>query len=204
MKIAIIGATGHIGSRILDEALRRGHAVTGLSRDASKFAARDQLTPRTADTGDPEALARALAGHDAVIAAVKWNENDIDKVLDAIRKSGVARALFVVGAGSLRRADGRLHFDHMKEERGVEPPTSKAAMAALQVLRGALDLDWTAVSPAAQIEPGERTGRFRLGLDQLIEDAQGRSRISTEDFAIAVLDEIETPRHPRRRFTLGY
>lgn len=203
MKLAIIGATGNIGSRILDEALSRGHEATGLTRDAARLPPRPGLTPRVADNGDVEALAAALSGNEAVIVAVKWNENDIETVVEAVRRSGVDRCLIVVGAGSLRRPDGQLHFDYMKAQ-GFEPPTSKAAMAALDHLRTVEDLQWTALSPAARIEPGERTGRFRLGLDTLIVDDKGDSAISTEDFAVAILDEIERPAHLRQRFTLGY
>ncbi len=203
MNIAIIGATGNIGSRVLDEALRRGHEVTAITRDPRKLEPRAGVTVRAGSTSDGPALTRTLKGHDAVIISVKWNENDIGRVIDVIRKSGVKRCLFVVGAGSLLRKDGRTHFDHMAE-RGVQPPTSKPAAVALEAIRKVSDLDWTAISPAASIQPGERTGKFRLGLDDLIEDAEGRSAISREDFAVAILDEIEKPKHIRKRFTAAY
>ena len=203
MKLAIVGATGNIGSPILDEALTRGHAVTGLTRDSAKLADRAGLTPRAADNGEAAQLSEALHGHGAVIVAVKWTENDIDKVIAAVRAAGVGRCLFVVGAGSLRRPDGQLNFDYMKGL-GIEPPTSKPAMRALEVLRTADDLDWTAISPAFAINPGRRTGTFRLGLDDMVFDDAGESLISREDFAVAILDEIEQPRYVRRRFTVGY
>ncbi len=203
MNIAIIGATGNIGSRVLDEALRRGHEVTAITRDPRKLEPRAGVTVRAGSTSDGPALTRTLKGHDAVIVSVKWNENDIGRVIDVIRKSGVKRCLFVVGAGSLIRKDGRTHFDYMAA-RGVQPPTSKPAAVALEAIRKVSDLDWTAISPAASIQPGERTGKFRLGLDDLIEDAEGRSAISREDFAIAILDEIEKPKHVRKRFTAAY
>ena len=203
MNIVLTGATGNIGSRILDEALRRGHRVTGLSRDPGKLAARSGLQPKKASTTEVVAFADALRGHDAAIVSVKWNENDIRRVIDALRKAGVKRCLFVVGAGSLLRNDGRTHFDHMAEK-GIQPPTSRPAALAFEEMKKANDLDWTAISPAASIQPGERTGKFRLGLDHLIEGDKGQSLISREDFAIAILDEIETPRHIRRRFTAAY
>jgi hypothetical protein len=109
----------------------------------------------------------------------------------------------VVGAGSLIRKDGRTHFDYMAEK-GVQPPTSKPAAVALEAIRKVSDLDWTAISPAASIQPGKRTGKFRLGLDRLIEDSKGQSAISREDFAVAILDEIEKPKHIRKRFTAAY
>jgi putative NADH-flavin reductase len=203
MNIVLAGATGNIGSRILDEALRRGHRVTGLSRDPAKLAARSGLQAKKANTAEVAAFADALKGHDAAILSVKWNENDVHQVLDALRKAGVKRCLFVVGAGSLLRADGRTHFDHMAEK-GIQPPTSKPAALALAEVQKVTDLDWTAISPPASIQPGERTGKFRLGRDQLLEDDNGKSEISREDFAVAILDEIEKPKHIRRRFTAAY
>ncbi|HEX9328252.1 MAG TPA: NAD(P)H-binding protein [Reyranella sp.] len=203
MNIVLAGATGNIGSRILDEALRRGHRVTGLTRDPAKLAARDGLQAKKVNTAEAAAFADALKGHDAAILSVKWNENDVHQVLDALRKAGVKRCLFVVGAGSLLRKDGRTHFDHMAEK-GIQPPTSKPAALALAEVQKVTDLDWTAISPPASIQPGERTGKFRLGHDHLLEDDKGRSEISREDFAIAILDEIEKPKHIHQRFTAAY
>jgi len=201
--IALIGGTGNIGSRILDEALARKHKVTAITRDPRKLSARDGMTVRAGSTTDAPTLTELLKGHDAVVVSVKWNENDIRRVIDTIRKSGVKRAVFVIGAGSLLRADGRRHYDHMAEK-GVQPPTSLPALKAYDEIRTADDLDWTAISPPASIAAGQRTGKFRLGLDQLVEDAKGESRISREDFAVAILDEIEKPRHVRKRFTAAY
>jgi putative NADH-flavin reductase len=203
MNIALAGATGNIGSRILDEALRRGHRVTGLTRDPAKLGAREGLQAKKANTAEVAALADVLKGHDAAVLSVKWNENDVHQVLDALRKAGVKRCQFVVGAGSLLRKDGRTHFDHMAEK-GIQPPTSKPAALALAEVQKVTDLDWTAISPPASIQPGERTGKFRLGRDHLLEDDNGKSEISREDFAIAILDEIEKPRHIRQRFTAAY
>ncbi len=203
MKIALVVSTGNLGSRILAEALSRKHLVIGITRAPEKLVARDGLTVRKANTHDVKGLAEVLRGNDAAIVAVKWNENDIAEVIEAVRASGVTRALFVVGAGSLLREDGRLHYDHMMEK-GTPAPSSKPAMLALDALKKINDLDWSAISPSADIQPGERTGVFRLGLDHLIQDAEGRSRISREDFAIAILNEIEKPQHIRQRFTAGY
>jgi uncharacterized protein len=203
MNIVLAGATGNIGSRILDEALRRGYRVTGLTRDPAKLAARDGLQAKKANTAEVAAFTDVLKGHDAAILSVKWNENDIHQVLDALRKAGVKRCLFVVGAGSLLRTDGRTHFDHMADK-GIQPPTSKPAALALAAVQKVTDLEWTAISPPASIQPGERTGKFRLGRDHLLEDDKGKSEISREDFAIAILDEIEKPKHIRQRFTAAY
>jgi hypothetical protein len=124
-------------------------------------------------------------------------------VIDVIRKAGVKRCLFVIGAGSLLRKDGRTHLEHMADK-GIQPPTSKPASLAYEEIRKVKDLDWTAISPPASIQPGKRTGKFRLGLDKLIEDKEGNSLISREDFAVAILDELEKGKHIRKRFTAAY
>jgi putative NADH-flavin reductase len=203
MNIVVIGATGNIGRAVVEEALRRGHTVTATTRDPAKVAPRPGVTVKAANTADVAATAEVLRGHDAAILSVKWNEAEIGQVVDALARSGVKRCLFVVGAGSLIRKDGRTHFEHMAEK-GIVPPTSKPAALALEALQKVAGLEWTAISPAASIQPGARTGKFRLGLDHLIEDDKGQSLISREDFAIAILDELETPRHVHRRFTAAY
>jgi len=203
MNIVLIGATGAIGSRILDEALRRGHKVTAVTRDPKKVEARQGMTVAAGSTTDGPALTRLIKGHDVAVVSVKWNENDVRRVIDTIRQSGVKRCLFVVGAGSLLRKDGRTHFEHMAEK-GIQPPTSKPAALAFEEIKKINDLDWTAISPPASIQPGERTGKFRLGRDQLVENDKGESRISREDFAIAILDELEKPKHVKKRFTAAY
>ena len=192
--IALIGATGNIGSRVLEEALSRKHTVTAITRDPRKV---------SGSTTDAPALVKILKGHDIVVVSVKWNENDVRRVIDTIRKSGVKRALFVVGAGSLLRKDGKRHYDYMSEK-GVQPPTSLPALQAYEEIQKIDDLDWTAISPPASIPAGQRTGKFRRGLDKLIENSKGESRISREDFAMAIVDEIEKPKHIRKRFTVGY
>jgi putative NADH-flavin reductase len=203
MNIVLIGATGAIGSRILDEALRRGHTVSAVTRDPRKLDPRPGMTIRAGSTSDGPGLTQVVKGHDVAVVSVKWNENDVGRVIDVIRKAGVKRCLFVIGAGSLLRKDGRTHLEHMADK-GIQPPTSKPASLAYEEIRKVTDLDWTAVSPAASIQPGKRTGKFRLGLDRLIEDKDGQSLISREDFAVAILDELEKPKHIRKRFTAAY
>src|SRR6202034_293443 len=147
--IALVGMTGNIGSRILNEALARGHRVTGTTRGMADLPARDGVTVATVHPADAAALAAVLRGHDVVVVSLKWDVNDIDAAIEAIRQSGVRRALIVVGAGSLRRADGRLHFDHMP----TPSPSSKPAMVALEKLRQVDDFDWPALSPPTSIKP---------------------------------------------------
>jgi putative NADH-flavin reductase len=201
--LALVGATGNVGAKIRDEALARGHAVTGIVRDTSVLPTAERLTPLAVDAHDVEALAAALAGHDLALVSVRWNSNDVIGVIEAVRRSAVARVIIVIGAGSLTMPDGRLFFEH-NLDKGIDPPTSRAALAAYRQLQQISDVDWTAVSPAASIEPGVRTGAFRLGTDALLFDEAGQSKISQEDFAIAILDEAERPSRSRARFTVGY
>jgi putative NADH-flavin reductase len=203
MNIVLIGATGAIGSRILDEALRRGHTVSAVTRDPRKLDPRPGMTIRAGSTSDGPGLTQVVKGHDVAVVSVKWNENDITRVIDVIRKAGVKRCLFVIGAGSLLRKDGRTHLEHMADK-GIQPPTSKPASLAYEEIKKVKDLDWTAISPPASIQPGRRTGKFRRGLDKLIEDKEGQSLISREDFAVAILDELEKGKHIRKRFTAAY
>ncbi len=204
MKIALIGATGNIGSRILKEAMSRRHEVLALTRDARKIVAGDTVKVAQSNTDNVAEMSEFLRGNDVVICSVKWNENSVDNVIRAVRESGVRRALFVVGAGSLLRSDGRIHFDHMKEM-GIEPPTSKPAMLALDALREVDDFDWTAISPPFDIYPGERTGIFVYGNDEMPRATKGHpiARISMEDFAVAILNEVEEERFTRQRFTVA-
>ncbi len=203
MRLSIIGATGFIGSRILDEALRRRHDIVAIARHPGKLQPGAGLAVVSADTAEPSVLARHLAGSEACIVAVPWTQNDIGNILSAVRRAWVARLIVVVGAGSLHMPDRRLWLDHMIEQ-GIAPPTSRKALEALEALRGVKDLDWTAFSPAADIEPGERTGVYRLGQDDLLVDEDGRSRISDKDFAMAVLDEVEGGTAGHRRITVAY
>ena len=203
MKLALIGASGNIGAKILNEALERGHQVTGIVRDVSKLQARDGVSAASCDLADEGALAELLRGHDAVIVSVKHNGANVDHVLNACRQAGVKRVLVVGGAASLEVAPGVRLLDTpgFPEEIKVE-----AAPAAdfLDRIRQVQDLDWSFVCPSIFIVPGERTGKFRLGGDELLKDANGDSRISQEDFAVAMLDEVEQPQYLRRRFTVGY
>lgn len=203
MKIALIGATGFIGSRILDEALNRGHKVTAIVRNPEKVPQRAGVTAQRGDVFDQAGLARLIAGHDAVISAVHFLQSDAAKLIGAVRQAGVKRYLVVGGAGSLKIAPDKDLIDspHFPAEYKEEAGKGRDF---LNLLRGESTLDWTFLSPAALIQPGARTGKFRLGKDELVVDTAGESRISAEDYAVALLDEIEKPQHIRQRFTLAY
>lgn len=212
MNIALIGASGFIGSGLLKEALARGHHVTALVAHPEKLAAHPQLTALQADVQDTAALAAQLKGHDAVLSAFSGHaqQNLYDYYLDGIRsivaaskQAGIARLLVVGGAGSLEVAPGVQVVDTPDFPEQWKQ-SALGAREALRLLQQEQTLNWTMLSPSALIAPGERTGRFRLGADQLLIDAAGNSHISLEDYALAMLDELEQGAHPRQRFTVGY
>lgn len=201
-KIALIGASGNAGARILKELSDRGHVVTGIARNPEKIASLPGVTAVAGDVFDVEGLADILKGHDAVISSVHFLASDPDKLIAAVRASGVTRYLVVGGAGSLEVAPGKRLVDQPDFPAAYHAEASKGA-EFLDILRGIDDLDWTFLSPAAMFVPGERTGTFRLGTDQLLV-GEGGSSISFEDYAVALVDEIEAPKHIRQRFTVGY
>ncbi len=203
MNIALIGATGFIGSRLLAELARRGHEVTAIVRNPEKVPASAGVTARKGDVFDRDALATLLAGHDAVISAVHFSASDPAVLLAAVKQSGVKRYLVVGGAGSLEVAPGVKLFD-TREFPAIYLDEARKGGAYLELLKAEPALDWSFLSPSALIQPGERTGKFRLGKDQLLADANGRSAISAEDYAVALVDELEKPAHSRQRFTVGY
>lgn len=202
-KLALIGASGNVGSKILAEALSRGHEVTGIVRSPEKLPQHPKLTAQRGDVFDADGLAKLLAGHDAVISSVHYTASDPALLLRAVKASGVRRYLVVGGAGSLEVAPGVQLVDTPEFPALYKEEASKGR-DYLTLLRGETGLDWTFLSPSAVIAPGERTGTFRLGGDQLLVGADGQSRISQEDYAIALIDELETPAHIRQRFTVGY
>jgi putative NADH-flavin reductase len=203
MKIAIIGATGNVGTRLVNEALHRHHAVTAIARDPSKLTRRTGLSATTGDITKPDALLPLLKGHDAIISALKFQGTDPQALIDLVRSSGVQRYLVVGGAASLEIAPGQLLIDSPHFPPAYKPEAS-AGKAFLDALKNVNDLDWTYLSPSVFFGPGERTGKFRLSDNTLLTAADGKSSISYEDFAVAMFDEIETPRHMRSRFTVGY
>jgi len=203
MKIALIGATGNVGTRILAEALKRGHQVTGIARDPAKLQARDGLQLVQGDAHAPDTLTPTLAGHDVVVSAVLFRASDPALLIEAVRRSGVKRYLVVGGAGSLEIAPGKLLIDSPEFPALYREEAGKGKVF-LDRLRTVDDLDWTMLSPSALLTAGERTGVFRLGGDSLLTSAEGKSWITYEDYAVALVDEIEKPAHRRQRFTVGY
>lgn len=201
-KVALIGASGNAGSRILKELSDRGHQVTAIARHPEKVPALPHVTAKRGDVFDKEGLAALLAGHDVVISAVHFVASNAALLVDAVRAAGVKRYLVVGGAGSLEVAPGKRLLDDPNFPAEYRPEAA-AGYAFLEYLKPISDLDWTFLSPSAMFVPGQRTGTFRLGKDTLLANDQGSS-ISFEDFAVALVDEVETPQHIRERFTVGY
>ncbi len=197
MKIVIFGSTGMIGSRITAELEQRGHEVIGVSRATGT------------DITDPDSVATATSGADAVVSAVAargvdYTLTDVARsAVDGLRRSDVKRLVIVGGAGSLEVAPGSRLMDTPDFPAEFKAEAGQGA-DALALFRSISDLDWTYVSPAAYIHPGERTGRYRLGADQLLVDESGNSEISAEDYAIAIADLLEQETHPRARVGVAW
>lgn len=210
MNVVLFGATGKSGSRILNELVERGHQVTAAVRDPSKVAAGKQVSVRQDDLSDPRHTAEILRGADAVISAYAPPAYDTDALigvterqLQALALAGIKRLLVVGGAGGLEVAPGvsLIESGHLPEP---WLPIATSHVKALAVLQQSQGIDWTYVAPAAFFEPGARTGKFRTGSNELISNANGESRISMEDYAIAMVDELESGAHPRQRISVGY
>jgi len=213
MKVALLGATGFVGSALLKEALDRGHIVTAIVRHPEKLEKREGLTAKAGDVYDTTSLATLIQGNDAIISAFNpgWKDPNLYEdqvrgtasIIAAIKKAGIRRVLWVGGAGGLEVKPGVRVVDSPDFPSWVRPG-SLATIDALDQLRKEPELEWSYLSPSAEMKRGQRTGKFRLGSDQLLVDATGKSQISVQDYAVAMIDELERPAHLRRRFTVGY
>jgi putative NADH-flavin reductase len=203
MKVALIGAGGNLGSRVLEELLARGHQVTGIVRHPERLERRPNVEFRQADASDADQLAPALMGHEAVITTIPFFGVRTEELIAAVKRAGIKRLLVSGSAGNLEVEPGvqliatRSLSEHVKSEH-------LDSREAFKLLRREQDLDWTYLAPAALLTPGKRVGTFRLGGDQLLRDRLGESRISMEDLAIVIRDELENPQHIRKRFTAAY
>ncbi len=213
MKIALIGPTGFVGSAVLTELLARGHSVTALSRDPAKLPAQQRLNVVKADVYDADQVADAVKGADAVVSAFNpgWGDADLynnfikgtKATLAGVKQASVKRLLVVGGAGSLYAAPG-LQIVDTPEFPAEWKTGALAAREALNLIKQETALDWTFLSPAVHLEPGERRGSYRVELETPVMDEQGPAHISVADLAVAIVDELEKPAHIRRRFTVGY
>lgn len=216
MKVVVLAATGQAGRTVLSELISRGHQVTAVARNTDKIprsihSVRDNLE-------NADRLAGTIAGADAVVSAFGPAKDDArffsdesytdqlahvtQRAIDAVRQAGVPRLLMIGGCGSLWFSPGVTVLDsgHWPEQLHAIARSHVKAFAALR----ASDINWTYFSPPMRIDPGVRTGKFRLGADELVVDEQGKSWISFEDYAVALVDELEKPTHERARFTVGY
>jgi putative NADH-flavin reductase len=214
-KVVIIGASGFVGSAILNEALNRGIKVTAVVRDPEKIKfSNSDLTIIKADVSSAETVAEICKGFDTVISAYNpgWtNPNIYDEtlkvypaILEGVKKAGVKRLLMVGGAGTLFVAPGLRVVDSGAIPKEIMGGVKSLGEFYLDTLMNEKSIDWVFFSPAGNIAPGERTGKYRLGKDDLILDENGASNISVEDYAKAMVDELETPQHHQERFTIGY
>jgi len=215
MKIVVFGATGNIGRRIVKEAVARGHSVVAVARDPAKSKSSDtRVRMVQGDATNAESVASVARGADAVVNAISPRPGSVGKVpslveaartlLRALPRAGVKRLLVVGGAGSLADASGVQIVDEPAFPAAYKPEALEQRDALEVYRREGGGMDWTYLSPAAVIHAGERTGKYRTGGDQLITDAQGKSVISFEDYAVAALDELEKPGFIRKRFTVAY
>ena len=210
MKVALYGATGAAGSRILKELVSRGHHVTAIVRDPAKLTQSGaNVRVKQGDLSDPRSIAAAIGDVEAVISAYGPPKNDLEALVgvterqvEALKGKPGVRLIVVGGAGGLNIAPGLAMVDSQFMPEPFKP-IARAHVNAFNVLK-ASSIDWTYFAPAAFFEPGQRTGEFRLGKDDLIANAQQESRISMEDYAVALVDELEKSRHRRQRFTIGY
>ncbi|RKR85440.1 hypothetical protein BDD43_5711 [Mucilaginibacter gracilis] len=212
MKIAIFGAAGRIGSRIVTEALNRGHHVTAIARKPETYTLiHERLTVARGDIFESQSVEGAVFNHDAVVSAYSPTHGAapssiVELVLslsNGLKQANVKRLVIVGGAGSLEASPGIAVVDTPNFPAEYKP-VAEAHREALKAWQNENELDWTVASPSAEIVPGERTGNFRTGTTQLLVDEQGKSHISMEDFAVAILNEVENPQFIKKQFTVGY
>jgi uncharacterized protein len=213
VKIVLLGATGFVGSALLVEALSRGEEVTAIVRHPEKLVSQHNLVAKTGDVYDSSHLATLILGNDALISAFNpgWKNPNLNDdqvrgttcIIDAVKTAGIKRILWVGGASGLEVKPGVRMLDGPDLPEWVKPG-ALATFNALEQLRREPELQWSYLAPSAELFSGERTGKFRLGKDRLLVDANSQSKISVQDYAVAMIDELENPRHIRQRFTVGY
>lgn len=210
MNVVVYGATGNSGSEIVKELLRRGHKVTGVARKVESLKDQPGMTAKTDDLSNVDRIAEVIKGADVVVSAYQPPADNTDALIDVtrreidgVKKAGVPRLIVVGGAGQLEVAPGvtLIKSGYLPAE---YMPIALSHEKAAEVLKSSSGINWTYIAPAAYFVPGERTGKYRTGTNNLVSDEKGESRISFADYAIALVDEIEKPKHERALFSVGY
>lgn len=220
LKLIVYGATGRVGSRVVEEALNRGHRVTAVSRDPGRVEKKhENLSAVKGNVLDPESVAALVEGQDIVVVSVRGSVDKSKKpektvhrlaaevIVNVLRDmgAGAPRLIFVGGAGSLEIKPGVLYADKLSIFiPGFVRQEIAGHVLTLDYLRGVDDVRWTYISPAKKFKPGKRTGNYRIGGDQMLKDARGKSKISMEDFSIALIDEAENSKFIGERFSVAY
>jgi uncharacterized protein len=213
MKITLVGATGFVGGFILTEALNRGHMVKGVTRHPEKLPIHKNLTGINADIYNEAEVGSSVAGSDAVISSFNpgWGNPDIydlfvkgcKSIINGVKESGIKRFLMIGGAGSLFVKPG-IQLVDTPDFPAEYKNGALGARDVLNLLKNETGLDWTVLCPSINLKPDRRTNKFRIGTDSILFNENGESAVSTQDLAIAVLDELENPKFIRKRFTVGY
>lgn len=210
MNVVVYGATGNAGSEIVKELVRRGHKVTGVARKVDSLKGQPEVTAKVDDLSNVDAIAAVIKGADVVVSAYQPPADNTDALIDvtkrqieAVKKAGVPRLIVVGGAGQLEVAPGvtLIKSGYLPAE---YMPIALSHEKAAEVLNGSSGINWTYIAPAAYFVPGDRTGQYRTGTNNLVSDEKGESRITFADYAIALVDEIEKPKHERVLFSVGY
>jgi uncharacterized protein len=210
MKVVVYGATGNSGSEIVKELVRRGHTVTGVARNVDKLKGQSGVTVKVDDLSNVDKIADVIKGADVVVSAYQPPADNTDALIDvtkrqidAVKKAGVPRLVVVGGAGQLEVAPGvtLIKSGYLPEQ---YIPIAVSHEKAAQALKASSGINWTYIAPGAFFVPGERTGKYRTGTNNLVSDEKGESRITYADYAIALVDEIEKPKHERALFSVGY
>lgn len=204
MHVGLIGATGAVAQRLSDELLSRGHSITAISTHPDRTPALENVSAIYGDINDAQSMAELLRGHDVVVSCVQFAKYDHAALIEAVRASQVPRYFVCGGSGTLLAPGTTTRLMNTPSFPADYMPPARAAAAFFDRLRQERDLDWTYISPPPGFAPGERTGVFRLGDDEVLIGPDGKAAISYEDYAVAVVDELERPQHRGARFTVGY
>lgn len=204
MKVVLVGATGNVGKPLIHELVSRGHTVTAISTHPEDVPDLEGVTPVRGDANDRETLPDLLRGHDVAVSAIQFRKTDHDALIESVKASGVPRYFVPGGSGTLLAPGTTTRIMDTSDFPAAFAPSAQAAARFFDRIQQETELDWTYLSPPPGIGPGERTGVFRVGRDELLTPPDGPAAISFDDYAIAIADELENQTVVRGRFTVGY